>query len=234
MPGTESESFKLLRAVPLLAFLPDEEIRRLQPKLLERFYPKGTFVFREGQKAEWFYFLKSGAIKCLKFGGDGEELILKILLPGEIFCCESVTFDGTAVHPGNAQALIPCVLLELSRDSYFQTLQTCPQATIQVVSYLGKRLSESQDLAKSIALDPAEKRIAALLLRLAEKVGKSDQAGIRIELPLRREDIAHMVGIREETAVRMLTRLKEQGVLLPNSGKELVITDIEALRKLAS
>lgn len=230
----ESEVLRFLRTVPLLAFLSDEEIRQIHPKLVERHYPKGTFVFREGQKAEWFYFVKSGAIKCLKFSPEGKELILRLLLPGEIFCCESVTFDGTAVHPGNAQAIMPCTILELSRESYFQTIQACPQAAIQVITYLGNRLKESQDLAKSVALDPAEKRIAALLVRLAEKVGESDPMGIRIVLPLRREDIAHMVGIQEETAVRILTRMKEQHILLPNAGKALVVTDIEALRKLAS
>ncbi|MEK6619154.1 MAG: cyclic nucleotide-binding domain-containing protein, partial [Nitrospirota bacterium] len=86
------DEFDILKTVPLLAFLTDQELREIKPLLIEQLYEKGTFIFREGEKAEWFYFLKSGAVKCLKFTPEGKELILRILLPGEIFCCEAVTF----------------------------------------------------------------------------------------------------------------------------------------------
>ncbi|MBI3809712.1 MAG: Crp/Fnr family transcriptional regulator [Nitrospirae bacterium] len=223
-----------LRTVPLLSFLTDQEIQEIKPLLIEQLYEKGTFVFQEGEKAEWFYFLKKGAIKCLKFSLEGKELILKVLLPGEIFCCEAVTFDGTAVHPGNAQAMVPTTVLKLSRKVYFDLLKNHPPATLEVISYLGGRLKESQDQAKSIALDPAEKRIAALLLRLAEKVGEQEKEGVRIGIPLSREEIAHMTGMTEETAVRIVSRFKEQRILLPECGKKLVVCNMEALRKLAS
>lgn len=228
------DEFDILKTVPLLAFLTDQELREIKPLLIEQLYEKGTFIFREGEKAEWFYFLKSGAVKCLKFTSEGKELILRILLPGEIFCCEAVTFDGTAVHPGNAQTLCPATILKLSRKVYCDLLQNHPRAACQVISYLGSRLKESQDQVKSIALDPAEKRIAALLLRLAEKLGVQEKEGIRIGIHLSREEIAHMTGMAEETTVRILSRFKEQRVLLPECGKKLIVHDIEALRKLAS
>ena len=43
-----------------------------------------------------------------------------------------------------------------------------------------------------------------------------------------------MIAITEETAVRILTRFKEQGVLHAQAGKKLVIADMDALKKLAS
>jgi CRP/FNR family transcriptional regulator len=225
--------YDVLRAVPLLSFLSDQELAQIEPLVIEHQYKKDEFVFREGDKAEWFYFLKTGAVKCLKYTSEGKELILKALLPGEIFCCESVTFDGTAVHPGNAQALGPATILKLSRAAYLDLLHKHPPATLQVISYLGHRLKESQDLAKSIALDPVEKRLAKLLVRLAEKVGVREKEGIRIGILLSREDIAHMTGMTEETAVRILSRFKEQHILLSDCGKKLVILDLETLKTLA-
>ena len=102
--STNMDGLDLLKTVPLLSFLPDDSLEDIKTKLVEQHYEKGEFIFREGEKAEWFYFLKQGAIKCLKYAPQGSELILKILLPGEMFCCESVTFEGDTVHPGNAQS----------------------------------------------------------------------------------------------------------------------------------
>jgi CRP/FNR family transcriptional regulator len=230
----DASDLHLLRTVPLLAFLTDEQLREIKPLLIEQQYQKGAFVFQEGEKAEWFYFLKRGVIKCLKFTPEGKELILKELLPGEVFCCESVTFEGATVHPGNAKAMETSTVLKLSRKVYIDLLQNHPPATLQLISYLGSRLKESQDLAKSVALDPAERRLAALLVRLAEKAGEQCKEGIRIGIHLTREEIAHMVGLTEETAVRLLGKLKEHRVLLSDCGKQLIICDIDALRKLAN
>lgn len=231
---TNMDDLALLKTVPLLSFLPDPTLGDIRTKLIEQHYEKGEFIFREGDKAEWFYFLKQGAIKCLKYAPQGDELILKILLPGEMFCCESVTFEGDTVHPGNAQAMGPTTVLKLNRTVYFECLHQHPPVTMQVISYLGNRLKESQDLAKSLALDPAETRLAALLLRLAEKLGVKEPDGVYIGIQLTRQEIAHMIAVTEETAVRILTRFKEQGVLLAHSGKKIIIADMDSLSKLAS
>ena len=232
--STDMDELALLKTVPLLSFLPDETLADIRTKLVEQRYEKGEFIFREGDKAEWFYFLKQGAIKCLKFAPQGDELILKILLPGEMFCCESVTFEGDTVHPGNAQSMGQTTVLKLNRATYFECLREHPPVTMQVISYLGNRLKESQDLAKSLALDTAETRLAALLLRLAEKLGEKEPGGVYIGIQLTRQEIAHMIAVTVETAVRILTRFKEQGILHAQSGKKLVIADMDALKELAS
>ncbi len=228
------DDLDLLKTVPLLSFLPDDTLEDIRTKLIEQRYEKDEFIFREGDKAEWFYFLKQGAIKCLKYAPQGDELILKILLPGEMFCCESVTFEGDTVHPGNAQAMGPTTALKLNRTVYFECLHQHPPVTMQVISYLGNRLKESQDLAKSLALDPAETRLAALLLRLAEKLGEKEPEGVYIGIQLTRQEIAQMIAVTKETVVRNLTRFKERGILFAHSGKKLIIADMDALKQLAS
>jgi len=228
------DDLDLLKTVPLLSFLPGDTLEDIRTKLVEQHYEKGEFIFREGEKAEWFYFLKQGAIKCLKYAPQGDELILKILLPGEMFCCESVTFEGDTVHPGNAQSLGPTTVLKLNRTTYFECLHQHPPVTMQVISYLGNRLKESQDLAKSFALDPAETRLATLLLRLAEKLGEKEPEGVYIGIQLTRQEIAQMIAVAKETVVRILTRFKEQGILFAPSGKKLIIADMDALKQLAS
>jgi len=226
-------SIEILRKVPLLSFLSDDQLREISPHVVMRRFEKDEFVFREGDRAEWLYFLQSGVVRCLKYGENGKEFILKALLPGDVFCCESVTFDGSSVHPGNAQAMGPVSILKVSRQAYLRQIARHPQAGMQLISYLGGRLRESQDTAKSLALDPAEKRLAALLVRLADKIGEPVEQGIRIAVAFTREDLGHMVGLAEETVVRILSRWRTQGLVSSNGAKTLVVQDLATLKTLA-
>ena len=44
----------------------------------DNFYPKGEYIFREGESADFAYVLKAGSVEILKTGIDG-ELILATL-----------------------------------------------------------------------------------------------------------------------------------------------------------
>lgn len=225
---------KFLRTIPLLSFLPDQELRKIASQAIEQRYANDEFVFRDGDHAEWLYFIKSGVVRCMKYGLDGKEFILKPLLPGDSFCCESVTFDQTLAHPGNAQAMGDVTILKISRRTYLRLIEQYPRAGPQVISYLGTRLRESQEVAKSLALDPAETRLASLLIRLAEKIGEPSAQGLRITVTFTREDLGHMSGMTEETVVRIFSRWREQGLISTDGGKSLVIPTLHALKTLTS
>lgn len=232
--GTQHTHVNFLRTIPLLSFLPDQELRKIASQAIEQQYINNEFVFRDGDPAEWLYFVKSGVVRCLKYGPDGKEFILKPLLPGDSFCCESVTFERSPVHPGNAQAMGPVTILKVSRRAYLRLIERHPRAGPQVISYLGTRLRESQEMAKGLALDPAEKRLASLLVRLAEKVGEPSQEGLRLTVAFTREDLGHMSGMTEETVVRILSRWRDQGLVSTNGGKRLVIPSLQTLKTIAS
>ncbi len=224
---------KFLRTIPLLSFLPEQELHNIAPEVIEQQHANNEFVFRDGDSADWLYFVKHGVVRCLKYGPDGKGFILKPLLPGDSFCCESVTFDQSLPHPGNAQAMGNVTIVKLSRRTYLQLIEQYPRAGPQVITYLGNRLRESQEMAKSLALDPAEKRLAALLVRLAEKVGVPSEQGVRITTVFTREDLGHMTGMTEETVVRILSRWRESGLVSTAGGKNLLIPAIAPLKTLA-
>jgi CRP-like cAMP-binding protein len=76
-----------------------------------------------------------------------------------------------------------------------------------------------------------EKRLAALLLGLSEKHGTPFSGGIKINLKLTRQDMADSVGTTVETAIRVMSRFKKEGIL-GSSSKEIVIKDKGRLKEL--
>ncbi len=222
----------LHKKIPLLNVLTAQDRRNLAGQIVESSYSKDQFIFREGDPAEYFHILKEGSVKCVKTSPDGKEVTLKVLLPGDLFCCEAAVFDG-APHPGCAQPLGDVRVLRLSKKAYFDVLRRNPEAAIEVIRYLGQRLNEAQENAKVMALDRAEQRLAALLVNLAARTGVNEASGIRLTVRLTRQDLANMVGIMVETAIRIMGRFK-RAQLVSGTAKQIVIRDLAKLKSLAS
>ena len=84
-----------------------------------------------------------------------------------------------------------------------------------------------------LALDRADQRLASLLVNLAERSGVKEPNGIRISVRLTRQDMANMVGVTTETAIRIMARFKKDR-LVSGTAARLVVRDLPKLKLLAS
>lgn len=218
--------------IPLLNILSGADRQRMLGELTEAHYGKDEYIFREGDPTEYFHIVKEGTVKCVKSSPEGKECTLKMLMPGDLFCCDAAAFDG-ACHPGTAQPMGNVSVLRMKKKSYFDMLRRNPDAAMEVIKYLGSRLHEAQEKAKLLALDRADQRLAALLVDMAARSGIKDPQGIRLTVRLTREDMANMVGTTTETAIRIMSRFKRDH-MVAGTAKRLVIRNMERLKSLAS
>jgi CRP/FNR family transcriptional regulator len=220
-----------LSKIPLFEHLSDRERRKVAEEVVETCYRKDEFIFREGDPATCFHILKEGAVKCVKTSPAGKQVTLKVLMPGDLFCCDAAVLDNGA-HPGCAQPMGDVRVLSLSKSSYYKLLRRNPDAALQVIQYLGSRLNEAQETAKVLALNPADQRLAALLVKLAERAGLREGNQVRLTVRLTRQDLADMVGITVETDTRIMSRFKRDK-LVSGTAKSLVIRNLAKLQQLA-
>ncbi|WHZ21473.1 MAG: Transcriptional regulator, Crp/Fnr family [Nitrospira sp.] len=221
-----------LNQIPLLNILSAKDRQQVLGNLTETRYGRGQYIFREGDPTEYFHIVKEGTVKCVKSSLDGKECTLKVLMPGDLFCCDAATFDG-ACHPGTAQPMGEVSVLRMRKEAYFDMLRRNPDAAMEVIRYLGNRLNEAQEKAKILALDRADQRLASLLVGLAERTGVNEPNGIRVAVRLTREDMANMVGVTTETAIRIMARFKKDR-LVSGTAARLIIRDLHKLKLLAS
>ena len=132
----------------------------MQKELTEAHYGKNDYIFREGDPTEYFHIVKEGTVKCVKSTPEGKECTLKMLMPGDLFCCDAAAFDGTA-HPGSAQPMGDVSILRMSKKAYFEMLRRNQDAALEVIKYPGNRLRDAQEKAKDLALDRADQRLAS-------------------------------------------------------------------------
>lgn len=221
-----------LSQIPLLKILNAQDRQRILGEMTETRYGKGQYIFREGDPTEYFHIVKEGSVKCVKSSLGGKECTLKVLMPGDLFCCDASAFDG-ASHPGTAQPIGDVSVLRMKKEAYFKMLRANPDAAMEVIRYLGNRLNEAQEKAKILALDSADQRLASLLANLAERTGLQEPSGIRLSVRLTRQDMANMVGVTTETAIRIMARFKKEG-LVAGTAARLIIRDLPRLKLLAS
>ncbi|MFB3146508.1 MAG: cyclic nucleotide-binding domain-containing protein [Nitrospirales bacterium] len=110
-----------LRSFPLFAPLSESDYDLLLTDIQETPYQKGEYIFREGDPTEWFHIVKEGTVKCVKSSPDGRDMTLKILTPGDLFCCEASVFEGS-VHPGCAKVLDGATILKIHKKRYLEIL----------------------------------------------------------------------------------------------------------------
>ena len=101
-----------------------------------------------------------------------------------------------------------------------------------MIADLGRRLRGATDLICSLAVDRAEQRIARALLSLAANSGQFSDDGVTIEMPLTRQDVADMTGTTVETAIRTMSKFRQQG-LIRAQRRRVVLADLERLQSIA-
>jgi len=222
----------LLDRIPLLNILSERDRQRILLDLSETRYGKGDFIFREGDPTEYFHIVKEGTVKCVKSTSDGKECTLKMLMPGDLFCCDAATFNG-ACHPGSAQPMGNVSILRMRKDAYLAMLRRSPDAALEIIKYLGNRLHEAQEKTKILALDRADQRLAALLIDMATRRGIKDPQGVRLAVRLTREDMANMVGTTTETVIRIMGRFKRDK-LVSGTANRLILLNYDRLKSLVS
>lgn len=220
-----------LKQIELFKSLSDEELKELDAYLVTSEYRKKDDIFSEGDQPEWFYIVSKGKVKITKISQDGKEIILEVISPPDIF-------GGIAVikgfpYPGNAVAMEDSEVLKISRRNLMRLVDRFPNLMYCIALQLGDRMKSSYDSLKNIALERVEARIAALLLKLANKIGVETKDGTMIDMRLTKQDVADMVGTTVETSIRTFSKFKKEGLVTDSDGK-LIIKDKEGLMTLSS
>ena len=228
MPPKELAAF--LSQSPAFAGLPAREIEALARIAQEERHRARAYVFMEGDPARWFYLVKAGHVKILRHSKTGKDVVLELLGPGEVF-------GGVAViekrpYPAAAQATEPTMVVKIPAEPMIALADRYPTFIKEMALMIGRRLRAAHDSVKSLAVDPVEARLAAALLRLAEREGTPGRDGLTLPFHLTRQSLADMSGTTVETTIRVVSRWLKEGLLVDADGR-LTLDDVDELRARA-
>jgi len=200
-----------LREVSLFRSLPEEQLRELAQACRSRTYRRGDALFYSGDEGSAVYILRSGKVKIVGEGADGEERILHLQGAGE--CLGELSLIDGQPRSATAVAIEPVDAWILSRQSFIDLVDRRPEVARAVMGELAgivRRLSEQ--VQEFTTLD-VRARLAKKLLQLSERHGQSASEGVQVALPLNQDELAGMIGTTRPSVNTHLKRFEKEGVL---------------------
>jgi CRP-like cAMP-binding protein len=177
----------------------------------ERRVRAGGAVFREGEPAELFCVVISGRLKLTQVGADGNEVILRFVGPGE--AAAALALFAEAVYPVTATAVRQSRLLIWPQEALQALVQRHATLAANLLRLVSERLREVQERFRELATERVAQRIARALVRLVRQAGRKVEAGVLIDMPLSRRDLAELTGTTLFTVSRVLSAWEAEGIV---------------------
>jgi CRP-like cAMP-binding protein len=210
-----------LATIEMFKRLSAEERRRLAMVSREKRYAKGETIFQAGEPAEAVCVVKEGRVHLMKFLEGGQASTTCVMTAGEPFCCLPAL--DRKPYPVDAIAAVDSVVLRIPTGAFHELLARNPAFLEASLCAFCDRLREVEDRS-CMLYDPVERRLARALLALSKKFGAT--------VPLTKHELAELANTTVETAIRILSQLKKQGVITSSRGST-TIAKPDALRRLA-
>lgn len=193
-------------------------------------FKKGQVIFSEGGHPIGLFCVNDGKVKIEHSGIDGKDQIVRMAKGGDVLGYRALL--SSERYNASAVALDDTDVCFIPREPFFNVLKNNPNLSLDIIKMLSTELRKAEDTITDLAQKPVRERMAEALLFLKETYGyEADDKTINVILS--REDIANLVGTATETAIRLLSEFKKDGIV-ESAGKKISIIDLEKLIKTAN
>ncbi len=126
---------------------------------------KDQVVFSQGDAADTVFYIQKGKIKVLVVSEQGKEAVVGIMEPGQFF--GEGCLNGHALRISTTMAMEQCVITSIAKSAMLAALKSEPKFSELFMGYLLSRNSRIEEDLIDQLFNSSEKRLARLLLLLA-------------------------------------------------------------------
>jgi CRP-like cAMP-binding protein len=216
----------VLAEIPPFQVLSQEGISAAACAGLSRIYAPGQIICHQGDPGDHLYAVIEGLVKIVFTSERGDEMVLNILGPEEIFG-ELALLDGSP-RSASVIALKSTSVFMLPRRQLLELMSVNPGLADEFLKLIGKLVRNLTEKAGDLAFLDLVGRLAKLLLQLSAMHGHVH--GVVLDSGLTQTDLAGMIGASRPAVNRALQSLATRG-LIALQGRTIVLRDLEALRR---
>jgi len=178
-------------------------------------FSKKLFLYSEGRRPKYLYYLKAGKIKTFKMHEDGKEYITNLYNEGEyvgyVPLLEDKNYDDTAEILEEAEvSMIP-------KEDFLKAVYNDMNIATRFIKLISRDVKEKEERLLNLAYDSLRKRVAKALISIYQKFNKDNSNQQSIDIS--REDIAQYVGTATESLIRTLSDFKAEKLIEIKEGK---------------
>jgi CRP/FNR family cyclic AMP-dependent transcriptional regulator len=180
-------------------------------------YRKNEVVFSQGEVADAVFYIQQGNVKLVVVSKHGKEAVVAILGPGHFF--GEGCLNGHPLRIATARAVDACVITRLERKTMIAAIHKEPGFSELFMSYLLTRNSRIEEDLIDQLFNSSEKRLARLLLLLANfgKEGRPEPIVGRFS----QEMLADMIGTTRSRVSKFMNKFRDLGFISYNGTIEV-------------
>ena len=201
----------------------NREYVRLYPNsYVERTYPSGVAFIKQGFATEQVCLVTAGIVKFWFINDGGGEVIAGLSLAPCLVGAESAVLDQPS--PNTASALTGCSV----RQFHLSYMRAALKTHAALSFHLARSIALENLRHLSDAMEASSGTTRQRLFRLLKKLGSGLAGAPSDPIPrmqLKKQEIAHLLGVTPEHLSRLLRTLELEGVLRREGGR-LALTGV--------
>jgi len=214
----------------LFSKLSERELDELISLGMPRKIAREQVIFTRGSPSDRMFAVLQGRVRVVSYSDTGNEIIFRILEPGEVFGEIGVLDEGE--RTATAIATDACELLVLERKALLARLLRSPELALKLLAALAGRLRTTTELLEDLLFLNVPVRLAKKLLALAQTHGRDVGSGRHIEMRLTQEVLGNLIGTSRVSINQQMRAWKERGLIDMERGS-VTLLDLDSLELIA-
>jgi CRP-like cAMP-binding protein len=207
------------------AFDPQIFLARIEAGKTVEKYAKNQKIFCQGDIADTVCFIQKGKVKITVLSEHGKEAVVGILAEGQFF--GEGCLHGEKLRTSTSHAMEECLITLITKTAMLATLAAEPKFASFFIAYLLSRNSRIEDDLIDQLFNSSERRLARLLLLLAN-FGK-EGGGAPVPVTLSQETLAEMIGTTRSRVSFFMNKFRKKGFIDYNGKIEVHSSLLDAV-----
>jgi CRP/FNR family transcriptional regulator, nitrogen oxide reductase regulator len=188
-------------------------------------FPAKSTIITSGEKATHLHLLKSGQAKYFRVTKSGDELILRLIIPGDVFGLGTL-LDRPPANIGSCAAISECQIASWKHKTVRMLAERYPVLEENAFRLVVEHLAKFVDRHTGLVTKTAEQRLAGVLVSLAQRGGQMESHGIKLKNT--NEQLGALADTSHFNVSRILSRWHREGSVLKERGS-VIVQNPEAL-----
>ena len=202
-----------VRQFALCGVLDEQAMDRFLRQIADVHVEPGHRVFGAQSAGQAVYTVRAGVVRLERVSESGERRILRLAGRTDLIGLEALLGQRYAA---DAVACTKVQLCRIPRAAIDELSAIEPHMVTDLMKRWQRALDDSEEWLAELATGPARRRMLRLLLKLSEYASSEDG---RVWMPMR-EEMGAMLDMTVETASRIVSTLRRQGMITPLSVRE--------------
>ena len=191
-------------------FDPKAFLGRVEPGRSIESYVRNQTIFNQGDAADSVFFILKGKVKKTVLSEHGKEAVVGLFAQGQFFG-ETCLEEAWPIRTTTSHAMEECLITSISKPAMLAALTSEPRFAAFFIAYLLSRNSRIEDDLIDQLFNSSERRLARLLLLLAN-FGEAS-GGEPIEFDLSQETLAEMIGTTRSRVSFFMNKFRKKGYI---------------------